>query len=491
MRVSSTRRVGSRQPGIAKRTPGQRSPTRSVNPGGVEPAEPGRQIAVVIAHPSSPRNRNRNRHRFRRPFDADADSASVHGVRFVIRDPAHHSLFNPFRVGGNFFGIQPGVASHPGLRLLNPAGVGMEPAVLDGFTRLSIPFQGRFQDAPSIGLRCRRLDGGESGGVDVAQGDAGLGGDGSAGFVFGRCLHHLAAQSPELHLHQAMRRAHRHDLTLELASVGPGASDTECAGLGEQQFGQGIGIGVVAEHGEQDPGPVLLHLDRGVEGIECAESEGLLQDMTEDLRVEVVDVGFEEGDAVGFPIGSSAGPGGFPEDGAEDVGTRAVIAGAEAVSDPCADHALHGAEGFGEFGEESGSGWGDHFVGFVALGDRDAAGAEDFEGGGGGQRELSVGASDESGSLDDVAGGDPGPAEEVEGDAGADDVDDGIDGTDFVELDAFGWDTVDASFGDGDALEDGEGAGADPLGEGTGLDQVTDGGVIASVGVTVIVTVVV
>jgi hypothetical protein len=47
-------------------------------------------------------------------------------------------MCNPFRVGDPISGIRPGVASHPGLSLLNPFGVGMDPAVLDGFARLSI-----------------------------------------------------------------------------------------------------------------------------------------------------------------------------------------------------------------------------------------------------------------------------------------------------------------------------------------------------------------
>jgi hypothetical protein len=51
----------------------------------------------------------------------------------------------------SFFGIQPGVASHPGLSLLNSSGVGMEGAVPDGYARLSIPFLGRCRDAPTRG----------------------------------------------------------------------------------------------------------------------------------------------------------------------------------------------------------------------------------------------------------------------------------------------------------------------------------------------------
>jgi len=107
-------------PGSRSAPGGQRSPTRSANPGGVEHAESARQMAVVIPLPSSPRHR----HGFRRPFAAAADSSSVHRVPVVIRNPAHKSLFNPSGVGGIFFfGPCPGVASQPGLVLFNPPGL--------------------------------------------------------------------------------------------------------------------------------------------------------------------------------------------------------------------------------------------------------------------------------------------------------------------------------------------------------------------------------
>jgi len=101
--------------GLHNFSPGSRSaprvkgpPTRSANPGGVEPAEPGRQMVVVIPLPSSPRHR----HRFRRPFGSD--SSSLHGVPVVIRNPAHLSLFNPSGVGGNFSALVPGLLRTPG-----------------------------------------------------------------------------------------------------------------------------------------------------------------------------------------------------------------------------------------------------------------------------------------------------------------------------------------------------------------------------------------
>jgi hypothetical protein len=54
----------------------------------------------------------RHRHLFRRPFDPDA--SSVRGLQVVIRNPAHHSLFNPSGVGGDSSALVPGLLRTPG-----------------------------------------------------------------------------------------------------------------------------------------------------------------------------------------------------------------------------------------------------------------------------------------------------------------------------------------------------------------------------------------
>jgi hypothetical protein len=83
---------------------------------------------------------------------------------------------------------------------------------------------------------------------------------------------------------------------------------------------------------------------------------------------------------------------------------------------------------------------------------------------------------DPAGSLDNRAGQNAGHSQLLESDAGTDDVDDGIHRTDLVEMDLIGWNTVDTTFGVGDALKDGDGLGLDPIGKGAGVDQAADVG---------------
>ena len=65
-------------------------------------------------------------------------------------------------------------------------------------------------------------------------------------------------------------------------------------------------------------------------------------------------------------------------------------------------------------------------------------------------------------------------AEEVEGEAGADDVGDGIGRADFVEMDLLDGDLVDFGFGLGELLEYGEGVGLGALREVSLLDDLDD-----------------
>jgi len=79
------------------------------------------------------------------------------------------------------------------------------------------------------------------------------------------------------------------------------------------------------------------------------------------------------------------------------------------------------------------------------------------------------------------------PAEVLQTDAGPDDIDDRIDGPDFVEVDLLGGVPMDFAFGDGDAVENGNGAGLNPFGEAAGGDQAPDLGVIPALPVSMVV----
>ncbi len=107
---------------------------------------------------------------------------------------------------------------------------------------------------------------------------------------------------------------------------------------------------------------------------------------------------------------------------------------------------------------------------FFALGEADAARAQDLQRGGRGNREAAMGAMDEASAFDDRAGEDARFAEHFKRNTGADDIDDGIDRADFVEVNFFRGQAVDTAFGVGDALENGDGFMFYPVGEGAGGD---------------------
>ncbi len=115
--------------------------------------------------------------------------------------------------------------------------------------------------------------GGLGGAVHVLERDTGLGGDGTAGFVFGRSLDDPVSEASEFHLHLSERSTHLDDFAVELASVGLGAADAEGAGLGEEELGEEIGVGGFAQQREEDARTLFLHLDRGVKGVEGAQPQ--------------------------------------------------------------------------------------------------------------------------------------------------------------------------------------------------------------------------
>ena len=92
----------------------------------------------------------------------------------------------------------------------------------------------------------------------------------------------------------------------------------------------------------------------------------------------------------------------------------------------------------------------------VALRDADPARAENGERRRSGQGKAAVRAVDEAGPFHDRAGEHARFAEQFERDARADDINNGIHRADFMEVHFVGRQAVDFSFGDGDAVKDGD-----------------------------------
>ena len=87
-----------------------------------------------------------------------------------------------------------------------------------------------------------------------------------------------------------------------------------------------------------------------------------------------------------------------------------------------------------------------------------------------------VGGSHHPGAGDDHRAVHDVDVEHLERRAGADDIDDGVEAADLVEVDLLGRPAVEASLGLGEGGEDGEGAAADAIGEPGLLDQGRDVG---------------
>ena len=101
-----------------------------------------------------------------------------------------------------------------------------------------------------------------------------------------------------------------------------------------------------------------------------------------------------------------------------------------------------------------------------------------------------MGAVDGSGALDRNRGGHLLNAEVVKSRRRHHDVDDGIDGADFVKMNLINQFAVDAGFGLGDAVKNFEGGVTDRRGERRFLEEVADLGPGAAVTVVMVVTMV-
>ena len=125
----------------------------------------------------------------------------------------------------------------------------------------------------------------------------------------------------------------------------------------------------------------------------------------------------------------------LPEHRAQNIRPRLVFARAEAEADFFRDQIFHRAKAFDKFRQQRRAGGRDEFVRLVALGDADAARAENRQRGRRGNGKSSVRAINPAGAFDHRRGQHARFAEQFQRDARADDVHDGIHRADFVEMD--------------------------------------------------------
>ena len=151
-----------------------------------------------------------------------------------------------------------------------------------------------------------------------------------------------------------------------------------------------------------------------------------------------------------------------------------ALARAGAVADGRDRHRRHGAEAGRQRGEDGGAGRRGQLAGLGTRGDDGVDRTEEFGSGRHGDRHHAVLGADGPASDGDGRAGDLGDAEHLQTDAGAGDVDDGVDRADFVEMDAVGRGAVDLGLGVGQPAEDAFGGVAGAGGDVGGVEDADD-----------------
>ena len=80
------------------------------------------------------------------------------------------------------------------------------------------------------------------------------------------------------------------------AAVGGGRAHAESCRLREDQRCECVGVLRLAQHRQQRARTILFHLHRRGVNIERARGQGLLEKVAVDLRIHVVEIGFDDGD---------------------------------------------------------------------------------------------------------------------------------------------------------------------------------------------------
>jgi hypothetical protein len=172
---------------------------------------------------------------------------------------------------------------------------------------------------------------------------------------------------------------------------------------------------------------------------------------------------------------------------AKNVREALGVASAGTVADLLDAHGRLGTEGGGEGADERGSGWGDEFL-LDVCGVRGEI-AEEVSGCGCGGREAAVSAINHA-SANIERGGVPGVnGEGMNARTGGDDVDDGVDGADFVEMDLLDVNVMNLRLAGAEKLERADGGAFYGIGQECFLDEGANARKGAAVGVRVIMLV--
>ncbi len=331
-------------------------------------------------------------------------------------------------------------------------------------------------------LRCVLICG-DSGLLDLFNGDVVFCSGGTAVFELGGGVVDFGVARADLDADVTVLSGDGGVSAVEAGAAFVVNADAEGAGLAEEEVFEGGNVGVVGEDGEKGAEAAFLHLDGGGHDVEGSESEGALRDVGEDLGGEVVEGGFEDGyggDAgIVVPTlrlreewSTRAFGERFSDGETQDVGEVFGVARACSVADLLNEHSGLGAEGGVEGAEDGGSGR----CGELVLDMRGVGGeaAEKVGGGGRGDGEAAMGAVDHASADVDGRAVPVTDVERVDTGGGADDIDDRVDSSDFVEVDFFDVYVVDFGFTGAEKFEGADGGLLYGIGQVRGLDEAAD-----------------
>src|SRR5271165_5517578 len=123
-----------------------------------------------------------------------------------------------------------------------------------------------------------------------------LDGNTPAIFILRRILRYRAVQGGDLHSHLAPARDDRFMTARQRMTLLMARADTQRTALPKQQRPQFLLVLPPRDYGEHRAGPALLHHYRRGEDIQSAFSNCEIDDVADDLRVEVVEIRFQDRD---------------------------------------------------------------------------------------------------------------------------------------------------------------------------------------------------
>ena len=279
-----------------------------------------------------------------------------------------------------------------------------------------------------------------------------------------------------------MRRLDVFIATFQLEAFLFGQTHPEAAGFHEDQVREAFDRRGFAQDGQQDAGPIFLHLHGQQKGVQRAGGQQAVHHGAGNLRGKIVDVRLDLRDGVRL-VGTTCRRlrlcrsrrvfNDFTEHRAQGVGPVFQLPAAKAVADLVDLHRGHRAETLPELRRDGGTRGGDEFKGLVNLAHLRNH-AQDFQGRRRWNRKPPVGTIHPPSAVRQRTDENLLHAEFLHPDAGADDVRDGIQRADFVEGDGFDRRTMDLCFGQGDAVKDAQCVFAHKLREVAGLDERAD-----------------